>query len=545
MRARLVRILVPWALCFAGLSGLWGCDSKEPVHASAATAAAPAAPALLRRGNGQEPDSLDPHLAALNEAGRILRDVYEGLTVLDTNAHAAPGVAERWEVSADGLTYTFHLRSDARWSNGAPVTADDFVQSWRRLVDPKTGGSYAKILEPVVGVSATVAGDANAPELGFRASDPRTLVVTLNQPTAYFPVLLTHWATLPTYRGQPPGKPGEAVSNGAFTLADWAVGSHVTLKRNRAYWNDAATQLDEVRFYHFADINDEYMRYRGGELDITSGVPLKPLETLRAAHGDELRLSPMLGVYYYGFNLETGPFAKSKALRQALAMTVDREKLVSAVTGLGEQPAYGWVPAGMPDYTAQQPEWAAWPYERRLAEARKLYAQAGYSADRPLRFELRYNTGGAHERIALAVSAMWKAALGVEVTLKAEEFKSLLQAIQRGETAMFRSSWTADYPDPYSFAQVFSSRFGLNLPRYRNAAYDRDLAAAVQEPDTARRRALLEQAERQLIDDSPVVPLYFSSRKTLVSARVDGPVVNALDLHYSRALRFRANESTR
>jgi oligopeptide transport system substrate-binding protein len=528
-----------WLASLALVALLAGCSRDAPAPDTATARAADAA--ILRVGNNQEPDSLDPQLASLDQAGNILRDVYEGLTTLDDDARAAPGVAERWDVSDDGEQYTFHLRGDARWSNGEPVTAQDFLATFRRLVDPRTASPYASTLRLVVNAADITAGKAAPDTLGVAAPDPRTLVVRLATPAPHFPALLAHWSALPTYRGQPPARPGETVTNGPFVLSAWVPGSHVEARRNRSYWNDANTKLDGVRYFHFADVEAEYTRYRAGDLDVTSELPKTvPLDELRALHGSEVRTAPRLGIYYYGFNLRAPPFAKAPELREALSMTVDRDRLVKSVTAKGERPAYGWVPDGFPDYTPQRSSWASLPYVERVALARRLYAKAGYSAAKPLRFELRYNTGSAHERIALAVSAMWKEALGVEVKLVPEEFKSMLQAIQRGETQMFRSSWTADYPDVASFAEVFRSSFELNLPRFASADYDRLVAAAAVARTASERRALLEAAERELAVVTPIVPLYFMVSQRLVSARVEGWVSNAMSFSYARRLTLRA-----
>lgn len=542
IRAALLRAALFASLAFAGV--LAGCDRNSPASSadagSGADSTAAARPAILRIGNNQEPDSLDPHLASLDQAGNILRDVYEGLTTLDAEARAVPGVAERWDISADGKTYTFHLRRDARWSNGEPVTAEDFVASFRRLVDPQTASPYASTLAMVVNAAQITEGKAAATTLGVMQTDAHTVVVQLVTPTPYFPVLLAHWSALPTFRGKAPGRAGDAVTNGAFVLESWVAGSHVEARRNRMYWNDAATRLDVVRYFHFVDAETEYTRYRAGELDITSELPKSvPLASLRALHGDEVRTAPRLGIYYYGFNLRKPPFRNAPGLRQALSMTVDRERLVASVTGKGEIPAYNWIPDGFPDYTPQRPEWASLTYAERVALARKLYAQAGYSAAKPLRFELRYNTGSGHERLALAVSAMWKESLGAEVTLAPEEFKSMLQAIQRGETQMFRSSWTADYPDVNSFAEVFRSSFALNLPGFASEEYDAALSEAQQSPTPERRGQLLKGCERGLIDDAPVIPLYFMVSQRLVTSRLAGWKPNPMNFNYARSLTLR------
>ncbi|HXQ64005.1 MAG TPA: peptide ABC transporter substrate-binding protein [Steroidobacteraceae bacterium] len=516
----------------AAALALGGCHRAPPADAVGGSAAA----GVLRRGNGPEPDSLDPQLARTDSAANILRDAYEGLATLDARAEPVPGAASSWRVSDDGLIYTFTLRPDARWSNGEPVVAQDFVASWRRLVDPGTGSQYADVLQPVVNAADIVARKAPPATLGAAAPDPHTLIVRLRAPTPYFPGLVAHWSTFPTYHGAAPLPAGRTVSNGAYTLGEWIVGSHVTLRRNPLYWNAAATRIETVKYFHVADANDEYARYRGGDLDATYALPQQPLARLEAAHPGEIHRTPQLGVYYYGFNLAKPPFRDAPGLRQALAMTVDRERLVASVTGLGELPAYSWVPPGIANYATQRFAWAGQPYPERIAMARRLYAAAGYSSSRPLTVELRFPSGATHERIALAVAAMWKEALGVQTRLVGEEFKSLLQTINRGETQLFRASWIGDYNDAWTFAEVLSGGFGINLPGYQNAAYDAALSVAANATDPAARRAALEGAERTMLADAPVVPLYFYVNKHLVAPRLRGWHDNVMNVVYTKDL---------
>jgi ABC-type oligopeptide transport system substrate-binding subunit len=541
------RLGIVLVLALAG-AAFWGLTQWSmrgtPVTTSNIEASAASEPGarILRRGNGPEPDSLDPALARSDSALNILRDLYEGLTTLDASARPAPGVAERWEISADGRTYTFKLRAAARWSNGDPVVAQDFVFAWQRLVTPATGSPQAQLLVPVRNAAAIIRGAAAPASLGVAATDPQTLVVSLEAPTLYLPWLLAHPCASPVHRpslarfGAAFMRAGNAVSNGAFALNAWSVGSHVEVTRNHFWWNDAANRIDVVRFIHVADPNDEYLRYRADEIDVTYSLPQQHFARIQRDHGAELETGPQFGVYYYGFNLLKPPFRDNRALRLALSLAIDRELLTRKVTGLGEAPAYGWVPPGAVDYAPQRYVWASWPMPRRLAEARRLLTAAGYGPGHPLEIELRYNTGGAHQRIALVVAAMWKQNLGVHVKLYPEEFKVLIQSIQAGNTQVFRGSWIGDYPDAYTFLQVLTGDFGVNQPKYRSAAYDALVQAAELEPDAARRRAALEAAERQLLTDAPVIPLYFYVNKHLVKPHVHGWYDNVMNVVYSKDL---------
>jgi len=497
---------------------------------------------ILRRGNGAEPESLDPHSARSEAALTILRDLYEGLTEIGPDGAPLLAAADECAISADGTTYRFHLRKLARWSNGEPLVAEDFAAAWRRLVDPRTGAQYAQLLAPVQGAEAISAGSAAASTLGVQAVDPTTLLVKLTHPSPYFLAILAHPATFPINRTvlaqHPSGfaKPGVMVSNGAFVLARWDFGSHVVAVRNRLYWNDGATHVDGVEYYSITEPETELRAFRSGAVDVTSTIPGAQFGWIKQHLGQELHVAPQLGVYYLGLNLRRAPFARSPPLRRALSLVIDRERLVQAVTGTGESAAYTFVPAQTLNYSPPVPEYASWPMPRRIARARELLAEAGMLQSPPA-LELRYNSSELHGRIAIAVAEMWKQALGVDTTLHAEEFKVLLQDVDRGDvTQVFRASWLADYNDAYSFLQVLQSGFGINLPRYANAEYDALLAQAANEVDAGRRRALLEHAEEVMIADQPLIPLYFYVAKHLVSARVQGWRDNAMNVVYSKQL---------
>jgi len=535
------RLALIAALIFAlSVLTVAGC-SRNPVSGSANGSGA----AILLRGGGPEPDSLDPQKARAVESQGILRDLCEGLTTLAKDASTAPGVSDQWTVSADGRSYTFKLRPNARWSNGDRVVAADFVAALRRLVDPATASPYAQVIDIITNASDIVAGKKPPESLGVTAPDESTVSIQLAAPATYLPGLMAHPSTCPVHRGtlaQHPSelaRPGVMVSNGAFYLKEWVQGSHILLLRNHYYWNDRATRLDGVRYLQISDENAELTRYRAGALHITYVVPRGQFDWIRANLADQLHISPQLNTYYYGFNLEREPFRSKPGLRRALSLVIDREKLVQRVLRVGELPAYGWIPPGVNDYTSQSFDYRDKPMAERIAEARTLFAQAGYSAQHPLSFELRYNTGEVHNKVALAVASMWKDALGVDVHLTAVEFRVLLQDIDRGDVEVFRSSWLGDYNDAYTFAQYLKSGFGINLPHYHSAEYDELVTSAAAQTDTSKRRELLEHAERVMLADHPLVPLYFYVNKHLVKPEVQGWYDNVMNVVYSRDLGLR------
>jgi oligopeptide transport system substrate-binding protein len=537
IRRRTLRI----ALAAAVLATVIAC-SRQPNTNSAAPSASSA---ILLRGAGAEPDSLDPQKARSVESQGILRDLCEGLTTLDKTAGVAPGVATDWTVSTDGRKYTFNLRPDARWSDGERVVAADFVAALRRLADPATASSYAQVIDVIANASDVVAGRKPPDSLGVSAPGDSTLIIDLASPAAYLPSLLSHTSTCPVHRPtlqQHPGelaKPGVMVSNGAFVLKEWVQGSHILAVRNHYYWNDAATRLDAVKYLLIPDENAELTRYRAGGLHTTYVVPRGQFDWIQANLAAQLHIAPQLNTYYYGFNLARSPFKDNPGLRRALSLVIDRDKLVQRVLRVGELPAYGWIPPGVNNYSSQSFDYSHMPLAGRVAEARRLYAQAGYSATKPLRFELRYNAGEVHDKVAVTVASMWKEALGVEARLTAVEFKSLLQDIDSGEVEVFRSSWLGDYNDAYTFAQYFKSNFGINLPRYRSAEYDSLVGEAAVEVDAAKRRELLQSAERVMLHDHPLMPIYFYVNKHLVKPEVEGWYDNVMNVVYSKDLGLR------
>jgi oligopeptide transport system substrate-binding protein len=496
--------------------------------------------AVLLRGNGPDPDSLDPHRARSTEAMMVLRDLFECLTRLDRAAAPAPGSAESWTMSEDGLVYTFRLRPELRWSNGDAVVAEDFVAGLRRLVDPVTASQYAQVVDIIVNAPQIIGGSKPVDSLGVNAPDERTVVITLNAPAPYLPGLMAHPSCAPLHRaslarlGDRFARAGSQVSNGPFVLKEWLQGSYIRIERNTHYWDAAANRIDAVKYLQIADENAELRAYRAGELHCTYVVPRGQFDWIKENLSAELHVSPQLSVYYYGFNLDRARFTPK--IRQALSMAIDRERLARSVLRVGEVPAWGWVPPGISGYTAQSFDYASLPAAERVAAARKLLVEEGYTADKPLTFELRYNTGEVHNKLAVAVASMWKEALGVEAKLAAVEFRSLMSDVERRDIDVYRLSWVGDYNDPYNFLQYLKSDFGINLPHYASKPYDAQLLEAGRQTEPARRRELLEAAERLMLADHPVIPLYFYVNKHLVKPELKGWYDNVMNVVYSNDL---------
>lgn len=500
---------------------------------------------ILHRGNSEEPQTLDPHLAEGVPSANILRDLFEGLITTAADGRIVPGAAEHWNVSRDGLTYTFYLRENAHWSNGDPVTAEDFVWSFRRAVDPDTGASYGRMLAPVDNAQAILAGQLDPGELGVSALNPRTVQIRLADPTPYFLGLLTHPTTYPVHResvetwGDGHVRPGRLVSNGAYRMVEWQVRARIVLEKN-PYFHDAHNVLIEQVTYHpMEDENTEFQRFRAGDLAWTYQVPNNLFRWLESNMKPALVISPWFGTYYFSFNLTREPFADNLQLRRALNLAIDREILTEKVTQFGEIPTFNLVPPGLPDYTPPEPEYSALTQAERVEEARRQYQLAGYSEDYPLEVELRYNTSENHRKIAVAVAAMWKQVLGVRTRLINEEFRVFLQnRAQRRITQVFRAGWIGDYQDAFTFLEIFHSGHGRNDAGYNDPLYDRLLEQIAAERIPARRRNLMMEAERMLLEEQVLLPVYTYVTKRLVDPRLMGWQENIMDLHLTRYMYF-------
>jgi oligopeptide transport system substrate-binding protein len=521
----------------AAAAAVAGCDARggTPVLVGGATGRALAAHQVLHLGNGTEIQSLDPHRSEDVSGSNVLRDLYEGLVNEAPNADPEPGAAESWTVSEDGKTYVFALRRNARWSNGDLVTAHDFVYGFRRAADPKTLSIYTFILSPIENADAIGAGRLPPDRIGVRALDDYTLEIRLANATPYFLGLLSHSMTYPVHRasvekyGAKFTRPGHLIGNGAFRLEEWVVQSHIKLVRNPHYWDDAHTVLQEIYFYPTENTPAELQRYRANDLDYTYDISTGQLGWIRQQISAELFIAPYLGSYYYGFNMTKPPFKDNPRLRRALSLAVDRKVMVEQIVRAGQLPAYGYVPP-VHHYESQQMVEGSWTQEQREAEAKRLYAEAGYSAENPLRTEIMFNTSEDNRRIAVAIATMWKRVLGVEATISNQEWKVYLDTVsQKAQTLVFRRSWIGDYNDAFTFAEILRSTSDQNDTGYANPEYDRLLDAAQAERDLDRRAELLEQAERVMLADMPILPLYYYVSKHMIKPWVRGRQSNIMD----------------
>lgn len=503
----------------------------------------------LRRANGAEPATLDPHKAQGVTESNILRDLYEGLIIADPAGELEGGVASSWIITDGGRVYTFNLRPTTRWSNGDPVTAQDFVNGLRRSVDPATGSSYSFILYPIKNAEKIVTGKTNwlwqpyIPEqLGVTAVDDHTLKIELEAATPYFLQLLTHSSTYPIHAasvekyGRRFVRPGNHVTNGAYQLKEWHLAEKLVLTRNPYYWDNANTRIENVMYYAVEEANTELMRFRVNDLDWGEAIPLPMLDWVKANLAESYKVHPYLGTYYYGLNTTRPPFKNNPKLRKALALTLQRDRITKYVTRGGEVPTYSFVPPGVLGYTAQQPDYADWSQKQKLELAKELYVEAGYSDNNPAAIELFYNTSEGHKAIAIAIADMWKQALGVNVTLSNQEWKTYLQTRNEKETQAFRAGWIGDYNDANTFLEMFQSASELNDVGFDDKRYDRYLKQAAAATNPVQRRQLLQLAEQRLLNAHVILPIYHYVNKRLVHKRVKGYQGNIMDHHYSKNL---------
>lgn len=521
------------ALALIGLGLLPGCGRRETAVQAGNR------DQVLHRGVGDEVATLDPQLGTGIAEGNIDAALFEGLVTEDPrDLHPVPGVAERWEVSPDGLVYTFTLRADARWSDGRPVTAKDFVDSWRRILTPSLGAENASLLYVLQGAEAYHRGATrDFSTVGAEALSERTLRVTLERAAPEFLPLLTHWAWSPVptrliaslgpldSRGTDWTRPGRFVGNGAFTLRSWEPDRQIVVEKSPTYWDASRVRLRAIHFYPIDSLDTEERAFRAGQLHLTDALPAERIGTYRRDAPQLLRIDPYLDTYYYLLNVRR-PFLNDVRIRRALALAVDRRAIVERLLGGGQTPAEAFTPGGMEGY--RPPEDLRTDFDA----ARSLLAEAGHPGGRGLpAFELLYNNSENHRAIAEAVQETWRRELGLQVRLRNEEFKTMLAERREGNFDIMRANWVADTPDPGSFLAVWRSDSGNNLSGWSNRHYDAHLFAAERTSDPADRNAQFAAAERILLSEVPCIPIYHYTHVFLIQPSVRGWYPTLLDHH--------------
>ncbi len=506
------------------------------------TASGAFAEVVYNRGNDGDPSSLDPHKTSTVVEAHILRDLFEGLTSQNAKAEVIPGAAESWSASADGKVLTFKMRAGAAWSDGSPVTAHDFVYSWNRAVDPATASEYAYMLAPVMNAEDITAGKKKVGELGVKAVDDMTFEVTLNASTPYFLEMLTHQVTFPVNKanveakGADFTKPGNLVSNGAYTLAEFVPNDHIKLVKNAKFYDAATVQIDTVNFISLEDRATAMKRFEAGEVDTNGDVPTEQLADLKAKFGDKIKLGAYLGTYYYTFKIKKAPWDNVK-LRHAISEAIDREYIAEKIWQNSMIPAYSYVPPGIGGYETRTVEYSEKSQIDREDEAKKVLAELGYGPDNPLKMEISYNTSENHKNTAVAIQEQLKP-LGIEVTMINRDGKTHFDYLeQHGDFDVARVGWIADYKDPENFLALCKSGTGNNYSEYSNPEFDKLLADAAVEADAAKRMKLLSDAEAiGVARDLCLVPLLFYGYKNVVSDKIKGWEVNVMDVHPTRFL---------
>jgi oligopeptide transport system substrate-binding protein len=528
------------ALLAAALAiGFAGCKDRQTATSGAAALTTGKRPQVFRVGNGAEPKDLDPQTVTGIPEHKIIMGLFEGLVTEDAHGTIVPGLAESWEISPDGKIYTFHLRPGVKWSDGTPITADDFVQSYKRMLTPALAAEYSYLLWFAAGAEAYNAGKlADFSQVGFKAPDERTLQVTLAHPTPFLlKVIACHYAwnavpvkVLAKYgalddRNTGWTRAGRLIGSGPFVLKEWLPNQRIVLARNPHYWDAARVQLDEIVFYPTEDTAGEERMFRTGQLDLTLELPYTKIDVYRREHPESLHIEPYLGIYFYRCNV-TRPPLDDKRVRRALALAIDRESLIKNVTHGDEQPAYALSYPGCAGYTPRA-RLAGDP-----AEARRLLAEAGYPDGQGMpTIELLYNTSQNHRAIAEAIQQMWRKNLGVEIRLVNQEWTVYINAQHTHNFQMQRSGWIADYIDPHVFLEIWTTGNGNNDSLWSNAEYDRLFAAALAAKDDRERYEIYQRMDAILVDELPVIPLFYYTRVYAMSPKVKGFYPTLLDNH--------------
>jgi oligopeptide transport system substrate-binding protein len=493
----------------------------------------------LNRGNGAEPDSLDPHKAEGNWEYNIIADMFMGLMTEDAASNPMPGAALSYSVSPDGFVYTFKLR-EHKWSDGVPVTAHDYVFAFRRILDPRTAAQYAAILYPIKNAEEAASGKLPPSQVGVRAIDDHTLEITFQMQVPYIAQLLTHFTTFAVPRhvvekyGDAWIQPGNAVSNGPYALKEWIPNDYVLLVKNPYFYDRDNVKVERVYFYPTQDYSAALKRFRGGDFDTTNGIPSQQMDWLRANMPRSLRVAPYILTQYVQFNFTRKPFDDVR-VRTALSLAIDREIIAERVMRAGEKPAYALVPPNMAAYPGKpQLPFKPVPMAARLAKAKALLQEAGFDRNNPLAFDYNFQNQTDARLIAVAFQSMWKD-IGAQVRLVPSESQVHYNLMRKQEFDAAWAGWIADYRDAKNYLMLWqTSSNDLNFGRYSSPKYDALMARSDAERDPAARADLLQAAEQIVLDDVAFAPVYFGVSRNLVSTAVKGWIDNPVNINRSR-----------
>jgi oligopeptide transport system substrate-binding protein len=493
---------------------------------------------ILHYGNGSEPQGLDPHVVTGVPENKLIRALFEGLAVKNPyTLEPEPGVAKSWEFSEDGRIITFHINPAARWSNGDPMSAHDYVWSWRRALNPVMGNLYAYMLFPVKNAEAYATGKLeDVSELGVKALDDLTLQVTLTEPTPYFIQLMDHYSTFAVHRPtlEKFGKATDRftkwtrveniVSNGAFKLTEWLLNRRISMAKSETYWDAQNVSLNGVVFYPTENIVSEERMFRAGQLHYTQSIPLEKIPVYETMENSPYVQAPYLGTYFYLINTNVPPVDDVR-VRRALSMAVDREKLSATVMQKSVYPAYSITPPGTLGY--QPPK--LFSYD--VAKAKQLLADAGYpNGEGWPGLEITYNTSESHRKVAVALQQMWKNSLNIDITIANQEWKVYLDSVSQMNFQVARRGWIGDYVDPNNFLDLYLSAGGNNNTGYADPRFDELISKLAPQAKTKEERfARFYEAETMLMEEMPIIPVYTYTSKHLVHPSVKGLPSNLMD----------------
>ncbi|MFC0180921.1 ABC transporter substrate-binding protein [Thorsellia kenyensis] len=484
---------------------------------------------LVRGNGGDEIQGLDPHKVEGVPEHQVINNLIETLVITDPNGNLIPGNATHWETT-DNMTWTFHLRPEAKWSNGDPVTAHDYVFAWRRIVTPETASPYASYLEyaHILNAAEIIAGNAKPDTLGIKAIDDLTLQVTLSTPLSYLPAMLPHYALAPLHQktieqhGDAWTKPGNFVGNAAYNLSEWVTNEKIVLTRNPLYWDNDKTVIEKVTFIP-AQPNSEIQRYRAGEIDMTygGGIPIELFAKLKKELPDELKIGPLLCSYYLEINNQD-EVMKNPLVREALKLGTDQKIITDKVLAKGQIPAWGFTPPSINGVDLEPHAWYNETQEERNERAIKLLEQAGYTKDNPLKVQFLYNTSDIHQKVAVALRQIWKKNIGVDVELVNQEWKTFLDSRHNGNHQIARSGWCADYNEATSFLNTMVSNSSNNTAFYKSDEFDALIKSAVNNSNESERNKIYQEAEKLLDKDSAIIPIYYYINDRMIKPHVGG-----------------------